>query len=65
MKIDTELDLSEAETLFDILQHEIIKHSIEAKCRLLCKEISESRYEWHLSHAKYLESIKKKLLEKA
>ena len=64
MKISAELDSFEAETLFDVLHQEIIKHTAEAKLQFLSKEISKSHLEWHLSHAEYLEGIKKKLLGK-
>jgi hypothetical protein len=65
MKIDAELDGFETEALFDILQHEIIKHRQESKLAFLSKEISKARHEWDLSHADFLEGIKKKLIKNA
>jgi uncharacterized protein YajQ (UPF0234 family) len=64
MKIEADLDSFETEALFDILHHEIIKHSIEAKIQYLCKEINADRLKWHQGHAKFLERIKAKLLAK-
>ena len=64
MKIEADLDSFETEALFDILHHEIIKHSTEAKIQYLCKEISTDRLKWHQGHARFLEGIKSKLLAK-
>ena len=65
MKINTELDGFETEALFDILQHEIIKHREESKISFLLKEITEPVHKWNLSHADFLEGIKKKLIKNA
>lgn len=64
MKIEAELDSGEAETLFDILQTEIVKHKFESKCQFLCREIDKSRFEWHQAHAEFLEELYRKLLPK-
>jgi len=62
MKISAELDGFETEALFDILQHEIIKHREESKLSFLLKEIDLPRHKWNLGHAAFLEGIKTKLL---
>ena len=64
MRIEATLDLGEAETLFDILHHEILEHTCLAKLKYLGKEISKSQMDWHTGYAKYLEDIKVKLLAK-
>lgn len=62
MKINTELELSETETLFDILEQKIIESGPQAKLAFLAKEITESQYKWHQGHCEYLKGIKAKLL---
>ena len=64
MRIEATLDLGEAETLFDILHHEITEHTCLAKLKYLSGEISKSQMAWHTGHAQYLEDIKAKLLAK-
>ena len=64
MRIEATLDLGEAETLFDILHHEILKHTCMAKLEYLDGKIGKSQQEWHRLHAEYLEGIKAKLLAK-
>lgn len=61
MKINADLDLGETETLFSILNDQIVHHEVLKKLEFLAKEIDKSTYQWHKGHAKYLKGIFKKL----
>jgi hypothetical protein len=63
-KIENDFDLGELETLFDLFNHEVIKHRQLAKLDHAEKKITNAELQWHLGHADYLESIKEKLLPK-
>lgn len=60
-KVNAELDLGELEVLFDLFHREITKNRELAKADYLAGEISKNHLDWHLGHAKYIESIKKKI----
>jgi hypothetical protein len=60
MKI--ELNEIETEALFSLLNDAIINHRQESMLKFKSGEIDLNRHEWDLSHAKFLEELKAKLL---
>lgn len=59
--VDTLLDASERQTLFDLLGDAIVKHGPEARLASLDGSIDKARLAWHAGHRLHLIAIRDKL----
>lgn len=55
------LDAEDSQNLFDILNKEILKFSINSRFDKLEGKIDDKELSWNLGHAEYLKSIYQKL----